>query len=503
MQSELLSPNLLAEVRNAVYSGDGYYVLRQFISPEHGLYIVQHWRKNKNVVCFGEFKKSKLFFDGCPNYSIFPDGRQAHFNFFWNSPNDSLTYDSAWRIQRLRNQVEGNPASDNYLPLSNANLPLQGMSDDWSSAVSFRVVGTTAGGGIELHKDWEHDPAKVQMSLVLSSFGLDYGRGGFLFRKRDGSIVNLSRELNLRSGDLLIFRYCMEHGVEPVMSDADQIGFWRLLFPVEAVRSKRGLGTSKPYRQDWKFRRWAGRVLRRIRKVESGDQVSEIDKIQSNETLLPMTEIAIQSGVSPSEVFFKKGLFARWEVMQRWQFESLLSMGLQPHHRFLDIGCGVFRLGMRLLPYLESNCYFGTDPVPAYLETSKRYASSVLKSDKHFELLLDHAFEFERFGVKFDFAMAHSVFTHMSTSEIEACLRRLALVMKPGGKLLFTIALDSKLEGDFQEAFVYNAQIPMVRSYHASDGFYRTLSEEIGFTLEPMVSPKHPSQSAFVATFID
>jgi hypothetical protein len=75
--------------------------------------------------------------------------------------------------------------------------------------------------------------------------------------------------------------------------------------------------------------------------------------------------------------------------------------------------------------------------------------------------------------------------------------------MKPGGKLLFTIALDSKLEGDFQEAFVYNAQIPMVRSYHASDGFYRTLSEEIGFTLEPMVSPKHPSQSAFVATFID
>jgi ubiquinone/menaquinone biosynthesis C-methylase UbiE len=182
-------------------------------------------------------------------------------------------------------------------------------------------------------------------------------------------------------------------------------------------------------------------------------------------------------------------LFARWNVMQKWQFEAICSIGLQPHNRILDIGCGVFRFGMVAVPFLESNCYFGTDPVPAYLETARNYATSVLKTSKKFQLLLDHTFEFDRFEKKFDFAMAHSVFTHMSSHEIEQCLRSLARVMEPGGKLLFTIALQPKLLEDYQEAFVYNAQIPMVRSYHSSINLYTKLAQEIGFTFEELLEP--------------
>jgi SAM-dependent methyltransferase len=444
-----------------------------------------------------------LFFDGCPNYSFFPAGRRVHFNFFWNPPTDTLTYDVGWRIQRLRNQIEGNPASDNYLAMSNSNMPQPGETAGMASATSFRVVGTVDGGGLETHKDWAHDPSKVQMSLVLSAAGVDYEEGGFLFRKRNGVIVNLSREASLQPGDLLIFRYCMDHGVEPVRTSVGQIGFWRILFPIEAMRSKK-LGTyGKPNNKSSILRRWAGWGLRQIRGGASMKKVADTNPqmLLLDPVLAPMAEIAIQSGVSPSEVFYKKGLFARWHAMQKWQFEALRIIGLQPDHRFLDIGCGVLRLGMVLIPYLESDRYFGTDPVPAYLETSRRYAASVLKTDKQFSLLLDRSFEFHKFGKKFDYAMAHSVFTHMTSQEISACFRCLAGVMAPGGKLLFTVALDPNIREDYQETFVYNAQIPMVRSHHASDAFYRSLAEEIGFQLELLSSPRHPSQSTFVATF--
>jgi hypothetical protein len=66
---------------------------------------------------------------------------------------------------------------------------------------------------------------------------------------------------------------------------------------------------------------------------------------------------------------------------------------------------------------------------------------------------------------------------------------------------LFTIALQPKLLEDYQEAFVYNAQIPMVRSYHSSINLYTKLAQEIGFTFEELLEPKHPSQTAFIATF--
>lgn len=504
MLNLLLSADQIAEARHEIYSGQGYYVLRRFLIPEHVRYIVDHWHANNNLVTHkNSFDKSKLFFEGCPNYSFLTAGRKVHFNFFWNSPSDTLTYDVAWRIQLMRNQIEGNPVSDNYLALSNSNLPKSGEYSNLASASSFRVVGTVDGGGIECHKDWAHDPSKVQMSLVLSAAGLDYESGGFLFRKRTGEIVNLSFEADLQPGDLLIFRYCMDHGVEPVKTTAGQIGFWRLLFPIEAMRSKRVGVYDKANSKSSSLRRWIGGLLRQIRGNTSTNVLlnTEPQELLVDRELAPIAEIAIQSGVSPSEVFYKKGLFARWHVMQKWQFQALQTIGLKPSHRFLDIGCGVLRLGMVLIPYLETDNYFGTDPVPAYLETARRYASSVLNTDKQFGLLLDHSFEFHKFGVKFDYAMAHSVFTHMTRQEIAMCLRCLAHVMAPGGKLLFTVAINSDLREDYQEAFVYNAQIPMVRTHHANDAFYRSLAEEIGFHLEPLSLPKHPSQSAFVATF--
>lgn len=501
MLSELLSEDELTKIREAIYVGDGYYVLRKFIRPEHARYILDHWRFNNNpVIIKSRFNKSKFFFENCQNYSHSTIGKKVHFNFFWNIPSDPLTYNVAWKVQRIRNQIEGNPASDNYLPLSNSNMPISNNSNDRASAASFRVVGTAFGGAIEAHRDWEHDPSKIQMSLTLSTMGTDYDEGGFTFRKRDGSFVNLSSEAKLEPGDLLIFRYCMDHGVATVHTSNTQIGFWRILFPIEPIRTMRFKNHTRRYTKSWILQMLIRKLFRKIK--QKSHSLKNVNPPFSD-SLESMAEIAIQSGISPSEVFYKKGLFARWDVMQRWQFEALLAIGLQPENRFLDIGCGVLRLGMVLIPYLNSNRYFGTDAVPAYIEASQRFATCLLKTSKQYQILLDRSFEFTKFGVKFDFAMAHSVFTHMSKNEITDCMRNLSNVMAPGGKFLFTIALNSSLREDYEEAFVYNATIPMVRSYHSTDEFYKKLSFEIGFNLEQIYSPKHPSQSIFIATFND
>lgn len=504
MLTEILPPELLHEVRNHIYARDGYYVLRGFLQPEHTKYIVNHWQAHGNsVVLNRKFDKSKLFYDGCPNYTYVDGERRVHFNFFWNAPADALTYDSAWRIQRLRNQIEGNPASDNYLPMSAANLPKPAMTGV-VSATSYRVVGTRTRGTVEPHKDWEHDPSKVQMSLVLSSIDQDYQEGGFLFRKSDGSLVNLSREENLQRGDLLVFRYCYQHGVAPVTTAGDQIGFWRMLFPIESIRVQRAQGSDgRSLHRIARWRSTASKVLRSVTGRNAAPvKTPGADKsVLEDAELVPIAQAAIDCGVSPSEVFYRKGLFARWQVMQRWQFEALRQLGLRPEHNFLDIGCGVLRLGMVLIPYLESGRYFGTDPVEAYVRTGHRLADAVLQTAKQYRLLVDHTFEFERFDAQFNFAMAHSVFTHMDQHEIEACLRRLRQVMAPGGKLLFTIALDRSLAADYRETFLYNADVPMVRTHHASNAFFERLAKEIGFRLEEFTAVPHPSQRALVATF--
>jgi hypothetical protein len=99
----------------------------------------------------------------------------------------------------------------------------------------------------------------------------------------------------------------MDHGVEAVESNKSQIGFWRVLFPIEAVRLKHGNVKNNKYSRFPLIRDVAKKCLLMIgfRKptIKNVKEQSQFfDKMLSK-----IAEIAIQSGVSPSEVFFKKG----------------------------------------------------------------------------------------------------------------------------------------------------------------------------------------------------
>ena len=95
------------------------------------------------------------------------------------------------------------------------------------------------------------------------------------------------------------------------------------------------------------------------------------------------------------------------------------------------------RLGLDAVDYLEDGNYFGVDAFEPYIILAKDLASRA-GFNKHFTVILESEFRFDKFGVNFDFTMLQSVFTHLSPYQCEACVAALREVMVPGGICLFT-----------------------------------------------------------------
>lgn len=128
-----------------------------------------------------------------------------------------------------------------------------------------------------------------------------------------------------------------------------------------------------------------------------------------------------------------------WDTHGKHQLDFLLANGLRPEHRFLDIGCGCFRAGRLLIDYLDSANYYGID---ANLGLMQAGWDCELTDEQKAKLPITNLRANDRFnsdfGVKFDYALAQSVFTHVSLNHVRLCLQRLGHVMAPGGKFYAT-----------------------------------------------------------------
>lgn len=124
-----------------------------------------------------------------------------------------------------------------------------------------------------------------------------------------------------------------------------------------------------------------------------------------------------------------------WEEGGRIQHDFLVAQGLEPSHRFLDVGCGSFRAGVHLIDHLEPGHYFGIDINPDVIRSGYDHE---LTEDQQQRLPRSNLRATDRFdadfGVAFDMAIAQSVFTHIPLNNIRLCLYRVAKVMKPGGR---------------------------------------------------------------------
>jgi SAM-dependent methyltransferase len=128
-----------------------------------------------------------------------------------------------------------------------------------------------------------------------------------------------------------------------------------------------------------------------------------------------------------------------WEELGALQLEFLVAQGLRPEHRLLDVGCGPLRAGVRFVDYLDPGNYYGVDINDTLLQAAYEQE---LPEQLQSKLPRDHLRATDRFdcnfGVGFDYAIAHSLFTHVSLNHVRLCLFRVAKVVPPGGRFFAT-----------------------------------------------------------------
>jgi SAM-dependent methyltransferase len=129
-----------------------------------------------------------------------------------------------------------------------------------------------------------------------------------------------------------------------------------------------------------------------------------------------------------------------WEEIGQLGFDFLVGAGLHPSDRVLDVGCGALRVGVHLVPYLDTGNYFGIDLQEALLDAG--YEHEIAPLGLAGRLPRDNLRSTESFDAAFaapiDVAFALSVFTHLPWNHLRLSLEILADVVRPGGRYFVT-----------------------------------------------------------------
>lgn len=139
--------------------------------------------------------------------------------------------------------------------------------------------------------------------------------------------------------------------------------------------------------------------------------------------------------------FYKSFIGGSFEIAGEMHLSILKKYGLSPDMKFIDIGCGALRSGVKIINFLDPFNYFGIDVNTSILHAAynnelKKYNLQDKVTESNF--CITDNFQLEQFKTKFDMGMAQSVFTHLPINHIQYCLLKIAPFFKSKGKFLTT-----------------------------------------------------------------
>ncbi len=134
--------------------------------------------------------------------------------------------------------------------------------------------------------------------------------------------------------------------------------------------------------------------------------------------------------------------------------QAAVDAGLEPHHRVLDLGCGVGRLAVALSHYLDDRgSYVGLDTDRKAIELCNEWIASKLPPftfvwadvfNTNYNRRAEGSAAQYRFPFDdeaFDFVFSNSLFTHLVPDDARNYFHEIGRVLKPGGRTVNTIFL--------------------------------------------------------------
>jgi SAM-dependent methyltransferase len=206
-------------------------------------------------------------------------------------------------------------------------------------------------------------------------------------------------------------------------------------------------------------------------------------------------------GVAPSgPEWYRAAVGGHWDEIGALQFAFLQRRGLRPDHYMLDVGCGALRGGLHFIRYLETGHYYGVDHEQSLLDAGRdvELANAGL-AHKQPHLVRSDDFTLPGIGndVRFDFALAQSVFTHLTPDMIELCLRRIVARLAPGGTFFATF--QESADGTIDPGKPHRWRDNERRGTHYPFLLFQNLAGKVGATVEYLGDWSHPRQQMMMA----
>ena len=200
---------------------------------------------------------------------------------------------------------------------------------------------------------------------------------------------------------------------------------------------------------------------------------------------------------------WRGGVGGMWNEIGKLQFDYLVSQGLKPGHRLLDVGCGCLRGGIHFIRYLANGHYHGVDKNEYLLHAGRDKELPLAGlADRQVALVCRDDFDFSHFGVSFDFALAQSVFTHLPWNSILRCLAQIQTVLASDGRFYATFFEDvdglhkaSPLEHSPGNIITY----PDSNPYHYEFSVFQDLAHRTGLRVENIGEWNHPRAQRMMA----
>jgi cyclopropane fatty-acyl-phospholipid synthase-like methyltransferase len=132
-----------------------------------------------------------------------------------------------------------------------------------------------------------------------------------------------------------------------------------------------------------------------------------------------------------------------YDLVSAMAFNLLTTLGLRQHHSVLDIGCGSLRIGRLLIPYLNQEKYFGTEPNEWLIaEGIRRELGETLVQIKRPTFFLsDSPDTIVQANIPFDFALAQSIFSHCGLDLINGWLSAISRSLAKDGAVVATFLI--------------------------------------------------------------